>query len=77
MVLVATTYAGEQYATKYDDVDIDRILQNKRILTNYIKCMMEEGSCTSEGRELKSKFIIFIFVYSLKHFQSVFKRIWN
>ncbi|XP_016768084.1 chemosensory protein 6 isoform X1 [Apis mellifera] len=34
-------------------MDIDRILQNGRILTNYIKCMLDEGPCTNEGRELK------------------------
>ncbi|KAF3427119.1 hypothetical protein E2986_09101 [Frieseomelitta varia] len=44
---------AEDYTTKYDDVDVDRILQNGRILTNYIKCMLDEGPCTNEGRELK------------------------
>ncbi|KAK9878526.1 hypothetical protein WA026_022424 [Henosepilachna vigintioctopunctata] len=41
------------YTSKYDNIDIDRILGNDRILTNYIKCMMDQGSCTAEGRELK------------------------
>nr|UEN71182.1 chemosensory protein 6 [Gregopimpla kuwanae] len=53
MVLVVGTLAAENYSNKFDDIDVDRILQNNRILTNYIKCMMEEGSCTAEGRELK------------------------
>ncbi|XP_003392868.1 ejaculatory bulb-specific protein 3-like isoform X1 [Bombus affinis] len=44
---------AEDYTTKYDNVDVDRILQNGRILTNYIKCMLDEGPCTNEGRELK------------------------
>ena len=48
---------AEDYTTKYDNVDVDRILQNGRILTNYIKCMLDEGPCTNEGRELKSKYI--------------------
>lgn len=38
---------------KYENVDIDRILQNNRVLSNYIKCVMEEGPCTPEGRDLK------------------------
>jgi len=41
------------YPTKYDNVDVDRILKNDRVLTNYIKCLMEEGPCTPEGRELR------------------------
>ncbi|XP_044737535.1 ejaculatory bulb-specific protein 3-like [Chrysoperla carnea] len=43
----------KQYPTKYDGLDVDKILSNDRILTSYIKCIMGEGSCTTEGRELK------------------------
>lgn len=50
--------AEEKLSSKYDDIDVDKILQNNRVLTNYIKCILGEGSCTAEGRELKSKFII-------------------
>nr|QGW50256.1 chemosensory protein 9 [Chouioia cunea] len=42
-----------EYNSKYDNVDVDRILQNGRVLTNYIKCMLDEGNCTPDGRELK------------------------
>ncbi|KAL5288370.1 CSP6 family protein [Megaselia abdita] len=41
------------YTTKYDNVDVDSILSNKRVLDNYIKCLMDKGACTPEGRELK------------------------
>lgn len=44
-----------EYTSRYDGVDVDRILQNGRVLGNYIKCMLDEGSCTAEGRELKSE----------------------
>jgi Insect pheromone-binding family, A10/OS-D len=47
-----------KYTDKYDNVNLDRILSNGRILTNYIKCLMDEGPCTSEGRELKSKLVV-------------------
>ncbi|KAK2574975.1 hypothetical protein KPH14_008738 [Odynerus spinipes] len=53
LAVVAVALAAEKYPSKYDDVDIDRILQNNRVLTNYIRCMLDEGSCTAEGRELK------------------------
>nr|AKI84391.1 CSP8 [Holotrichia parallela] len=45
--------AQNKYTTKYDNIDVDRILSNNRILTNYLKCLMEEGPCTSDGKELK------------------------
>ncbi|KAJ9585930.1 hypothetical protein L9F63_020438 [Diploptera punctata] len=43
----------EQYTTKYDNIDVDSILGNNRILNNYLKCLLDEGSCTPDGRELK------------------------
>lgn len=53
--LVAYTVADTRYTTKYDNIDVDKILTNDRVLSNYIKCLMEEGPCTPEGRELKSE----------------------
>ncbi|TGZ54810.1 ejaculatory bulb-specific protein 3-like [Temnothorax longispinosus] len=51
--LVALVVADEKYTRKYDDVNVDKILQNNRVLTNYIRCLMDEGPCTAEGRELR------------------------
>ncbi|XP_050425056.1 ejaculatory bulb-specific protein 3-like [Adelges cooleyi] len=45
--------AEEKYTSKYDNFDVEQVLNNQRILTSYVKCMMDEGSCTNEGRELK------------------------
>lgn len=53
--LVAYVIADNKYTTKYDNIDVDKILTNDRVLSNYIKCLMEEGPCTPEGRELKSE----------------------
>ncbi|XP_051159765.1 ejaculatory bulb-specific protein 3-like [Leptopilina boulardi] len=52
LFVVAVVFA-EKYNSKYDNVDVDGILQNNRILTSYIKCILETGACTAEGRELK------------------------
>nr|QHN69081.1 chemosensory protein 2 [Sirex nitobei] len=52
-LLVTTVMAIEKYSSRYDDVDVGRILANNRVLTAYIRCMLDEGSCTAEGRELK------------------------
>lgn len=56
VVLVAGAFAAEKYTSAYENIDVDSILSNKRILTNYIKCMLDEGPCTADGRELKSEF---------------------
>lgn len=53
--LVCFTLAEEKYTTKFDNFDVDKVLNNDRILTSYIKCLLDQGNCTNEGRELKSK----------------------
>lgn len=63
VLLLATTLfvavlGQNKYSTRYDNVNVDMILSNQRVLNNYIKCMMDEGPCTAEGRELKSKYIL-------------------
>nr|CAH7747822.1 unnamed protein product [Callosobruchus chinensis] len=42
-----------QYTTKYDNIDLDRILSNERLLKNYMNCLMDRGRCTKDAAELK------------------------
>lgn len=44
-----------QYTNQFDNINVDQVLGNDRILTSYIKCLLEKGPCTREGRELKRK----------------------
>lgn len=46
---------AQKYPNKFDNVNIDSVLNNDRVLSNYIKCLLDKGACTHEGRELKSK----------------------
>lgn len=43
------------YTTKYDNIDLDEIIHNDRLLKNYVDCLLEKGRCTPDGLELKSK----------------------
>nr|AKW47180.1 chemosensory protein 4 [Chrysopa pallens]ANJ05012.1 chemosensory protein 5 [Chrysopa pallens] len=43
----------EKYTTKYDNINLDDVLSNKRLLKSYIKCLLSEGPCTTDGAELK------------------------
>lgn len=54
-VIAAAIAADEKYSDKYDNIDIDEILTNKRLLHAYIDCLMERGKCTPEGKELKGE----------------------
>ncbi|EDW61821.1 ejaculatory bulb-specific protein 3 [Drosophila virilis] len=59
-ILLVCVFAGltaarpdQKYTNKFDNVNVDEVLGNNRILNNYIKCLMDKGPCTPEGRELK------------------------
>ncbi|KAF5299918.1 hypothetical protein FQR65_LT09313 [Abscondita terminalis] len=43
----------DKYTTKYDDFDVDAIINSPRLLKNYVNCAIEKGPCTAEGEELK------------------------
>ncbi|XP_032670581.1 ejaculatory bulb-specific protein 3-like [Odontomachus brunneus] len=45
--------ATELYADTYDNVDIDAILNNLRLFNQYMNCILENGSCTADGRNLR------------------------
>ncbi|CAK9807613.1 Ejaculatory bulb-specific protein 3 [Anthophora plagiata] len=58
LLLVAVAYVAarpeeDKYTNKFDNVNVDQILHSDRLLTNYYKCLMDEGRCTAEGNELK------------------------
>nr|CAI5821712.1 unnamed protein product [Callosobruchus analis] len=53
--IVSCLCEESKYTTKYDNIDIDRILSNRRILTNYVKCILDQGPCTPDGREFRSE----------------------
>lgn len=55
LIFVCAVFAAEErYTTKYDAIDIDGILANPRLMTFYVKCLLETGKCNEEGATLKS-----------------------
>lgn len=57
---------GDKYPTKYDNVDLDDFLKNKRLLNSYVDCVLDNGTCTQEGTLIKGKKSINNF-YALSH----------
>ena len=53
--MVAVVLAEDKYTTKYDNIDLDTILASDRLLKNYVNCLLEKGSCTPDGKELKGE----------------------
>ncbi|XP_050352735.1 allergen Tha p 1-like [Nymphalis io] len=58
LFLIATLVAIFVYTyaqnDRFNSVNIEEVLSNKRLLSAYIKCMLDKGRCTPEGKELKS-----------------------
>lgn len=55
LIAVACALAEDKYTTKFDNVDLDSILKSERLLKNYVNCLLEKGSCTPDGKELKGE----------------------
>ncbi|XP_026740477.1 ejaculatory bulb-specific protein 3-like [Trichoplusia ni] len=58
LVLIAVAISlccvqAQLYSTKYDNINLDEVLRNRRLLNGYMKCTLDQGPCTAEGKELK------------------------
>nr|CAD7265361.1 unnamed protein product [Timema shepardi] len=55
MVLTVPTWArDERYTSKYDDMDVEHILNSDRLTDSYVHCLLEQGPCTPEGKVMKN-----------------------
>ncbi|XP_044746257.1 allergen Tha p 1-like [Coccinella septempunctata] len=43
----------DPFSSKFDNLDVDSILKNDRLLLNYHKCLMSGTGCTPEGENLR------------------------
>nr|QRF70959.1 chemosensory protein [Semiothisa cinerearia] len=50
---LAAVVLSEKYTSKYDNINLQEILESKRLLKAYVDCVMERGKCSPEGKELK------------------------
>lgn len=54
VALAAAVQASpQQYTARYDNINVNDILKNERLLASYIKCALEITRCSPEGKELK------------------------
>lgn len=44
-----------KYDSRYDYLDVDAILDSKRLVRNYVECLINQQRCTPEGKALKSE----------------------
>lgn len=53
--IAAVALAQDKYTTRFDNVNIDEILNNRRLLKGYANCLLDKGPCSPDGAELKRK----------------------
>ncbi|XP_046970505.1 ejaculatory bulb-specific protein 3-like [Vanessa cardui] len=54
LAIVAVVAARpEDDLSRYDNFDIDEVINNKRLLKAYMDCFIETGKCTPEGNDFK------------------------
>lgn len=40
---------------RLERIDVDTMLNNNRIMTNYVKCFVGKGACSPEARDFRSR----------------------
>lgn len=57
--LLGEVLSEDKYTTKYDNVDINAVLNSERLLNGYVNCLLDRGACTPDAAELKSEYATF------------------
>ncbi|XP_018333668.1 ejaculatory bulb-specific protein 3-like [Agrilus planipennis] len=50
---LTNSLAEYQYSTHYTSLDLESIFSNEKIMSNYMNCFLDKGSCTPEATEFK------------------------
>ncbi|XP_013137231.1 PREDICTED: ejaculatory bulb-specific protein 3-like [Papilio polytes] len=54
LMCVLAAALAETYTDKYDNVNLQEIADNERLLQAYVNCLLEKAKCSPEGKELKA-----------------------
>ncbi|XP_022834052.1 ejaculatory bulb-specific protein 3-like isoform X1 [Spodoptera litura] len=53
VVAVAWARPASTYTDKWDNINVDEILESQRLLKAYVDCLLDRGRCTPDGKALK------------------------
>ncbi|XP_073953852.1 allergen Tha p 1-like isoform X2 [Choristoneura fumiferana] len=53
LITALSVSTADFYSSKYDDFDIQPILENDRIMLSYTKCFLDKGPCTPDAKDFK------------------------
>lgn len=53
LIVAVSVARSATYTNKWDNVNVDEILESDRLLKGYIDCLLDRGRCTPDGKDLK------------------------
>lgn len=53
-IILISIFTSNRMICKADNVD--DVLSNKRLLQNYVNCLLDKGKCGPQAQEIKSKY---------------------
>lgn len=58
------------YHSRYDHLNVDAIVNSRRLVQHYAACLLDKGPCPPQGAELKRRYLIHAYkkVFVLDHF---------
>lgn len=56
---------ADTYTDRYDSMNVDDVIANRRLFIAYVKCVLNKGRCTPEGKELKCECFYYFFLIVL------------
>lgn len=68
LCVVLALVQGQKSSSRFDNVDVDAVLSNKRLLKNYVDCLLGTRVCTPEGAEVKRSVHYNIVKQKIKYF---------
>jgi len=58
LAVISVYVYAEEYTNKFDNINVDEILNNNRLLKRYVDCLLDKPDvrCPAEATELKSEY---------------------
>lgn len=55
------TESAEMYSTAFDSLDVNEILTHEDKLTEFCKCLLDEGTCSESGEQIKRAYSYIVY----------------
>lgn len=55
-IILISIFTNNNVICKPDNVD--DVLSNKRLLQNYVNCLLDKGKCGPQAQEIKSEYLL-------------------